>query len=522
MIKKSKVILAIAVILAVGLLTCACTPGAEDEEGAGELSPKHGGVLHNAFHSPSKMDPAFLASASDDHICRQWSDYLVFIDEDNEPDIDRSVAENWEMDETGKVWTFQLREGIKFHDGKEMTSRDIKFTYDRLRDPDVGAATVELYSNIEDVSADDDYTVVFQLKEPNLDFLKDAGDYHACVMDADNEDFDTNWNGTGPFIIESYSPEDKLVFKRNPNYWMQDEEGYQLPYLDGIEVIFVDDPSAQVEALRGGQVDYLACVSTEFAPVLEEDSGVEIYKKLANTMFFIHMRSDRGPAEDVRVRQAFKAATDRAEILDGAVGGLGVTGRDTPISEIYGDLYLDAPEPQQDLERAKELLAEAGYPDGLDITLHTPQQAPAPAIATIWKEQMSKAGVNVEIQLVPSDVYYGDDVWLEVDFGVTPWASRPYPQPYLDLALVSGAAWNQGHWSDKEFDELSMKASSEIDLDKRVEHYHRIQEILIERGPVIIPYFVNNLWAARTNVKGLKPTSAMDTQMDLRWIYFED
>ena len=107
-----------------------------------------------------------------------------------------------------------------FHDGKQMTSADVKFTFDRLRDPDVGAATVGLYENVASIEAPDDYTVVFNLENPNPDFLKDLTNYHALIMDADGTDFQTEWNGTGPFMIESYHPEDRMVFKRNPNYWL--------------------------------------------------------------------------------------------------------------------------------------------------------------------------------------------------------------------------------------------------------------------------------------------------------------
>lgn len=510
------------VALLVGIMATACSP--DDPEGrTGDPESKYGGVLKNAYYACTHMDPAFLGSITDAHVGRQWSDFLVFIDEENEPDINRSVAEKWDSDVTGTIWTFNLRKGIKFHDGKEMTSRDVKFTFDRLRDPEVGAITEVMYSNIEEITAPDEYTVVFQLKKPNPDFLKDLAEYHALIMDADNTDFATNFNGTGPFIVDQYLPEDRIVFKRNPDYWMKDEDGNQLPYLDGMEFIFMDDPSAQVEALRGGQVDYLIFLPFEFVPSLKEDPDIEVYEKPSNQTYHIRMRSDRAPANDVRVRQALKIGTDRQEILDGAIEGLGVTGRDTPIGPSYGDAYLDVPELKRDVDGARELLAEAGYPDGLEITLYTMAISPVPAIATIWREQMADIGVTVNIQMVPSDVYLGaDDMWLEVDFGITDWAARPYPQHYLDLAYVTDAPWNESHWSDSELDELAVIVAQEMDHEKRTELYHQIQEIFIERGPVIVPFFNSNLWGARKNVKGIRPTSALGMALDLRWVYFED
>lgn len=515
------------VALLAGLLLVSCAPDDLDDiidNGMPDdaISDMHGGVLRSAYYAPTNLDPAFLSTVSDDQIGRQWSDFLVFIDEDNMPDESRSVAESWEPDESGTIWTFNLRQGVYFHDGKLMTSRDVQFTFDRLRDPDVGAATVGLYSNIVDISTPDDFTVVFELENPNPDFLKDLGDYHALIMDSDNVDFASNWNGTGPFMIDRYEPEDRIIFVRNPEYWMVDDEGNPLPYLDGLEIIFLSESSAQVEALRGGQIDYLIYLPTEAVPTLEEDPDLEVYQVPSNTAYVLRMRSDRAPADDVRVRQALKAGTNRSDIVEGALGGYGFAGRDTPIGPAYDQFYLDVPEPERDVERALELLAEAGYPDGLEITIHTQESSPVPAIATIWQEQMADIGVEVDIQLVPSDLYYGaEDMWLEVDFGITDWGSRPYPQPYLDLAYVCDAQWNESHWCDPELDELAAAAAIEMDPDERIRLYHEIQEIFMERGP-IITFFVNNLWGASERVRGLQPTSGLGTAMDLRVVYLED
>ena len=522
-----KVMFLLALLLAATMIVVSCAPDEDiavddpvdepvDEPAVGD------NILRSAYYAPTNMDPAFLSTVADDQIGRQWSDFLVFIDEENEPDESRSVAESWEADETGTVWTFNLREGVLFHDGKEMTSRDVKFTFDRLRDPDIGSATVGLYSNINEINAPDDYTVVFELEEPNPDFLRDLGDYHALIMDADNDDFATNFNGTGPFMVERYEPEDRIVFTRNPDYWMTDDEGNQLPYLDGIEIIFLGESSAQVEALRGGQVDYLIYLPTEFVAMLEDDPNINVLQAPSNTAYVLRMRSDRAPADDVRVRQALKAGTNRSDIIDGALDGYGYPGRDTPIGPAYDEFYLDVPEPQRDVEKAKELLAEAGYEDGLEITIHTQESSPVPAIATIWQDQMAEIGVDVDIQLVPSDVYYGgDDMWLEVDFGITDWGSRPYPQPYLDLAYVCDAQWNESHWCDPELDELAAAAAKEMDHDERVRLYHEIQEIFMERGPILV-FFVNNLWGASDRLQGLEPTMGLGTALDLRTVYIEE
>jgi peptide/nickel transport system substrate-binding protein len=493
----------------------------EADTPAPAMDDKYGGVLRHAMQPVTNIDPAFLSSVPDDDAARQWHDFLVYIGEDNEPDVNRSVAESWSASEDGLTWTFTLRQGILFHDGKEMTSKDVKFSFDRLRDPEVGASTVELYSNITDIQAPDDYTVVFTLKDTNPDFLKDLGDYHALIMDADATDFATDWNGTGPFILKAYSPEDRMTFERNPNYWLKDDEGNALPYLDGMEFIFIADSTAQVEALRGGQADWVLYLPAEFAATIDEGPDTTLYRTPSNTAYVLRMRSDRGPAADNQVRKALRLATDREAILQAAFQGLGVAGLDSPIGPVYGDMAISTPLPARDAEAAKAMLAEAGYAD-LTIDLTCQDRAPVPAICTIWKEQLAEAGVTANIQLVPTDIYYGaDNTWLEADFAITDWGSRPYPQPYLDLAYTCTAQWNESHWCDEEFDKLAAAAAKEMDPQKRNEYYQQLQQIFQERGPIILTFFIDNLWGASAKLQGVKPTMGLGTSVDLRYVWFQ-
>jgi peptide/nickel transport system substrate-binding protein len=293
------------------------------------------------------------------------------------------------------------------------------------------------------------------------------------------------------------------------------------PCVDGIDFVFMGEPSAQVGGTARRQTDYLIYLPSEYVKPLSEDPNVVVYQKPSNTHYVAHMRSDRKPFDDVRVRQAFRAAIDRKAILDSAAEGLGVTGRDTPIGPAYADFYLDVPELPRDVAKAKQLLADAGYADGLKVTLIAQQISPVPAMATIMKEQLAEAGVDVEIQLMPSDVYYGaDNTWLEADFAITDWGARAAPQNYLNLAYTCDAKWNESHWCDKESTSCP-RPRSEGDRAKRAELYKKIQEIFIERGPVLIPFFGNSLWGASAKLKGVVPTGYLGTAVDLTQVYFE-
>ena len=517
---KRAVLFLITLALVSGL---AWSAGSQDQ-GAGDAKEgKYGGILTRAYFPPGSLDPAFAGDITAGEIAGLWGDYLTYVDENLSIDPSRGLAEKWDVSSDGLTWTFTLRKGVLFHNGEELTSKDVQFTFDRLRDPDLGAATVGLYSNITNIATPDTYTAVFTLKNQNPDFLAQLAEYQAIICWSGTIDFNTEHIFTGKFMYESYLPEDRITFKRNPNYWRKDAEGNQLPYLDGIDYLFLTEPSAQVEALRGGQVDYLIYLPSEFVTTLEDDPNFVVYQKPSNFHYAIRMRSDRKPFDDVRVRQAFRAAIDRKEILDGAFEGLGVTGRDTPIGPAYGDYYLNVPEIKRDVEKAKMLLAEAGYANGLEVTLTTQQSSAMPAMATIMKEQLADAGVTIDIQLVPPDVYYGaDNLWLEADFAMTDWGPRATPQSYLDLAYTSDANWNESHYSDAELDALSAQVAVEFDTKKRADLYAQIQRIFMDRGPLMVAFFTNNLFGASAKLKGIQPTSFFPTHVDLAVVYFEE
>lgn len=506
----------IAVLLVLSFAMFSCSSNDAENKDAEQLSAKHGGTLRIAIDTTTALDPTFLTTSGDNQAASMWNDYLVFCDEDGRPDEDRSLAESWDYEEAENSWTFKLRENVVFHDGKQMTSRDVKYTFDRLRDPDVGAKTVDLFSNIVDITTPDDYTVVFELKETNPEFLLDLAD--RGIIDADNTDLDTNANGVGAFMVESFSPEDRMVLTRNPNYWREDDEGNPLPYLDGLELIVIPDKASALDALRGGQVDFIYEPPSESLEIFETEPDLVLYTKPSATHYPIRMRTDVAPFDDVRVRQALKLGTERKGILEAAFDGFGVIGMDTPISPAYGDYYLDADEPEYNVEKAKKLLAEAGYADGLKLTIHSPEARPNSAIAVIWKEQMKEIGVDVDIQLVPADIYYVN--WLDYDLGITDWGARTHPGIFLQQAYITGALWNETHWSDSELDDVAAKIAVEMDYDKRVELYHKAQEIFMERGPIIVPAFKHSAWAASKDVKGIKE-HIVEVSIDFRSVYLE-
>lgn len=496
------------------------TSGEATAEGAEEVVPEEAagtqvervGTLRVAMQPIVNIDPIAISSDSEVLVANHVYDYLIDIDPLSNP-VPR-LATSWKMSEDGLTYTLELAEDVTWHDGSPFSAQDVVWTFDRLRTTE-GTPTFDLYGNIAGVEATGDLEVTFTLTNPNPFFLYDLSDNHALILKAGTTDADTTFNGTGPFKVKNYSPEDRIEMVANEAYFVPGQ-----PNLAGVDIIFFNDDAAAVEALRGGQIDLAMRMSTALFAGLQSEPGITTINIPTNGFDLIRLRSDRAPGNDPRVIQALKLATDREAILNVVQQGYGAIGNDSPIGPLY-DAYHDetAIPPARDVEAARALLAEAGYADGLKITLHTPDTGGRPDLAAVLKEQWAEAGVDVEISVEPESVYYGDDGWLEVDLGITGWGSRPYPQFYLDVMLVSGAKWNESHFADAEFDALAATAGTTLNEQERIKAYSDIQHLLIERGPIIIPYYFAQFGAIRDDFTGLT-LNAFAGRTDFRPVRF--
>ena len=291
-----------------------------------------------------------------------------------------------------------------------------------------------------------------------------------------------------------------MVLTANADYFIEGAPG-----LAGMEIVFFNDGTAMADALRGGQIDLMLRMSTAIFEQLKETAGIETYDIPTNGFDLVRLRSDRAPGNDPRVIQAFKLATDREELFELVQQGYGAVGRDTPIGPLNVDYYSESVSiPARDVDAARALLDDAGFEDGLSLELHTPDTGGRPDLGTVLKEQWREAGIDIEVIVEPESVYYGEGNWLDVDLGITGWGHRSVPQQYLDLMLVSDAIWNESKFADSEFDRLAALAGTTRDENERAEAYEDIQRILIERGPVIIPYYFAQFGAIREGFEGFE------------------
>lgn len=445
---------------------------------------RQSGTLRTAWgHAPSTLDPLFASSDNEIAFLNAVYDYLI--DTDSQSNLIPRLATDWLMSEDGLQYTLQIAEDVKFHDGSDLTLDDIIWTFDRLRDPESGSPTADLFSNIVSIEpGEEENTLVFTLDHTEPDFLYNLTDNHAVILKAGAENIGNEFNGTGPFQLVEYIAEDRSVFTANPDYFGG------APGVETLEFIYFGDTEAAINALKGGVVDVVLRMDNPSFLSLSSDEMFNAIDVPTNGHDLVRLRADREPGSDERVRQAFKLATDRQAIFDRIQLGFGALGNDTPIGPLYGAYYTEEyMVPERDPEAAKELLAEAGYPDGLEMTLYVPNSGDRPALAQVLAAQWEEADIKITIEIQDESIYYAEDGWLEVDLGITGWGSRPVPQIYLDVAYKSGAKWNEAHFSDEELDKWIEIAGTSIDQEKRVEAYHEIQRILVERGPVIIPYF---------------------------------
>lgn len=481
-------LLALACVV-IGLVVIAAGCGGSS---GGSASPsaagavKQGGVMKVGTAAGSAYyDPALQpGNVTDISLMHQIYEKLVFLGQDFT--VQPGLATKWDSPD-GKVWTFTLQDGVTFTNGEAFTSADVVYTMDRLRSKKLGSPMAETYANIKSITAPDPLTVVFTLKSVDSEFPASLTDYRTMMLCKSVKDPAKEAVGTGPFMLKSFSAEDRAVLVKNPDYWGTDAAGNKLPYLDEVDYVFSPDAAAQFDGLQGGTLQYIGAITAEQKMAIEGNPQLKTISTKTNYGFELQIRCDQKPGSDARVRQALWLGTDRQTIIDLVAPGIADPGNGTLVGPAYQSYYLDS-SPAADTAKAKQLLADAGYAGGLTIKLVTQALDPVPAIATAWQAQMKEIGVSVQIQKVPPDVFYtdkGSDNWYQASFCIVDWGTRAVPFTYFQLALTSTAPWNYSRWKNAEFDDLATQIPLELDAAKRADLYKQAQTILQDQVPMM-------------------------------------
>ena len=460
----------------------------------GAIASAQDNTLRMAFLTPATLDPRSASGDSEIAILNALYDYLI--DTDAAGNLIPRLAHSWDISDDGTIITLHIREDAVFHDGSPLTVDDVLWTINWQREAE--GTVAGLLSGAQSIEASGDSGIAIALDAPSPDFLYNLSDNKFVILQAGAEDIGTAFNGTGPFTLDEILPGDRAIMRANPDYWGG------APGIERLEFVFFDDQQAGVAAVQGGSAHGIMRLDNSSFLGFGMEANFHTVDIPTSGHHLARIRSDRAPGNDVRVRRAFKLATDRQRIWERVQLGFGAVGKDSPIGPAFGQYFLaEAEVPARDPAAAAALLADAGYPDGLDMTLHVPNSGTWPDLAQALAAQWDEAGIRVDIQLEDENSYWVED-WMEVDLGVTGWGARPVAQLYLDLAYHSEAAWNESHYSNARVDELIEQARSETDQAARTAAYKEIQQILLDEGPVVVPYFFAQFMVLAGNVAGVE------------------
>ncbi|MFF3288768.1 ABC transporter substrate-binding protein [Streptomyces sp. NPDC003023] len=499
---------------ALALTGCAGS-GPSTSAGKGEGKPKRGGRLRAAFAgggASETLDPHLANLFADVARAKALFDKLA----DYGPDLAAQprLAARWEPNAGLDRWKVTLREA-SFHDGRPVTAADVLHSYRRIADPKKAfraKASLEPI-DLEASRATDDRTVEFVLKRPTAEFPNVLAAFGAYIVPAGEQDFDRKPVGSGPFRFVSFAPGRSAVLKRNDDYW----DG--APHLDELEFVVANEESARVNALLGGQVEYAHELNPTTARAHEGNGRIEIVRLRNSVMQCFAMKTDRKPFDDKRVREAFFLIADRKELVDGALSGAGEIGNDL-FGKGYEYYAAGLPQREQDLDRAKALLKEAGA-EGLEVTLDTsPVAAGFTEAAAIFRDQAAKAGVTVRIRTGSKDSYWKDIL----DSGtICSYRSGAMPiEAHISQRLLSGSTTNATKWHHKDFDALYQQAQSTKDKQQRAAVYERMQRRLHAEGGFLVWGFSDWILGTAPRVRGVKadaPANSLDwARFDKVWL----
>jgi peptide/nickel transport system substrate-binding protein len=454
------------------------------------------------------IDPLTVGDTGGVCLLSQCGEYLAVSDADLH--LKPQLAIGWRPNEDGSVWTFQIRAGVEFHDGRALTAHDVAATMNRLADPANGSIALSAFAGTLSKGAAralDAGTVEFRLDAPNgtFPYLVSSDNYNAIILPADYDGgFERDFNGTGPFRLERYVPKARASFVRNDRYW----GAKALP--DRVLFSFYDSIQAQVLAMQGGQLDVLLHVPVQGGQGLLTDPRLSIVALPSSAHEQVHMRTDAGRFADKRVRRAVALALNRENLVRGMFRGRAALGNDSPFAPIFPATDPDVPQRHLDLTQAKELMAAAGVPNGFAAILTAERYQELPDYAVVIQNAVRKIGIDLTLNVEDQSAYYGRAVfgssdWLDSQMGIEDYGHRGVPNTLLTASLGSRGPFNAAHFKNPEYDGLVASYIAALDPLAQRACAGRIQRLLLEETPVIIAYFYDWLSVTAKQISGVRP-----------------
>jgi peptide/nickel transport system substrate-binding protein len=499
-----------------GFIASACGVSKEDLEKADKpqtAKAKPGGTIRIGQQQPSgELDPVTVNNQGGLTLLGQTGEYLIWSDRELNP-VPR-LAESWKPNKDGSVWTFKLRQGVKFHDGKTMDAEDVATSFDRLADPENGSNALSAFTGVLSkggAKAVDASTVEFNLDAPNGNFpyLTSSDNYNAIILPKDFDgDWEKTWIGTGPWKLGEFRPAEGVTLVPNKDYWAPSRRANA----DKVEVVFYANEPGLVLGFQGNEVDVVVQFSVSGGKALLTDPSVVTTELKSAAHRQVHLRGDKEPFKDKRVRQAMALLVDRRALVDGLLDTKSDYGNDSPFAPVYRST-AEVAQRQKDVAKAKELLRAAGQEKGFTVGLSTWQGFEMPDLAQLIQQNVRAANINLDLKITDSATYYGkatygNSPWLDSTMGITEYGHRGVPNVVLGAPLKSDGTWNGAHFKNKDYDKLVSDYVAALDLDEQRRASRKIQELLLDESPIIFSYFYYFLSGAKDYVSGVE-TNAM-------------
>jgi len=407
------------------------------------------------------------------------------------------LAESWEPSDNAVTWTFKLRKGVEFHNGKTLDAGDVVASINHHRGPDSKSAASGIVDSIADIKTDGKDTVVFTMKEANADYPFILSDFHLVILPA--KDGKVDWKsgtGTGGYVLQEFEPGVRTLLKRNPNYW---KEGRA--HFDETEVLSIPDVNARTNAIVTGEVDIIDRPELKTVHLLQRKPNINIKETSGNLHYSIPMLTEIPPFDNNDVRMALKYAIDRKAMLKTILRDHGYLGNDHPIGRNQRYFASELPQREYDPDKARFHLKKAGL-SSLKVDLHAADAAFLGGVDTaiLYKAHSVKAGIEIRVIRVPNDGYWAN-TWMKVPWCLSYWSGRATEDWMFSTAYAKDANWNESHWNHDRFNELLKSARGELDQAKRRAMYVEMQRIVRDEGGEVIPIFGNYVFIMTDKVK---------------------